>query len=141
MGREDDGARGGRATDARRGAAGVRAKSSAAVIEGSIASLGGSYAVGLEAVNCKTGETLATEQATAQDKAHVLDALAKAASDLREKLASRTIHSAKYDTPLAEATTPSLEALQAFTRGHHSNIGDDAPAAVAHVSACRGTRS
>jgi serine/threonine protein kinase/Flp pilus assembly protein TadD len=106
--------------------------SSAAVIEGSIASLGGSYAVGLEAVNCKTGETLATEQATAQDKAHVLDALAKASSSLREKLGESHDSLAKYDTPLEQATTPSLEALQAFTLGHRAIIGNDAPAAVAH---------
>ncbi len=106
--------------------------SSAAVIEGSIASLGGSYAVGLEAVNCKSGETLATEQATAQDKAHVLDALAKAASSLREKLGESHDSLAKYDTPLEQATTPSLEALQAFTLGHRAIIGNDAPAAVAH---------
>ncbi len=106
---------------------------SAAVIEGSIASLGGAYAVGLNAVNCKTGDTLATEQATAQDKAHVLDALAKASSSLREKLGESRDTLAKYDTPLEQATTPSLEALQAFTLGYRAIVSNTPTIAVTHL--------
>jgi eukaryotic-like serine/threonine-protein kinase len=106
---------------------------SAAVIEGSIASLGGAYAVGLNAVNCKTGDTLATEQATAQDKAHVLDALAKASSSLREKLGESRDSLAKYDTPLEQATTPSLEALQAYTLGVRAIVSNTPTVAVTHL--------
>jgi eukaryotic-like serine/threonine-protein kinase len=96
--------------------------SSAAVIDGSIASIGGQYAVGLNAVNCKTGETIAAEQVTSPDKAHVLDALTKASSQIRTKLGESRDSLAKFDTPLAEATTSSLEALQAYSLGYKAQI-------------------
>jgi DNA-binding winged helix-turn-helix (wHTH) protein/Tfp pilus assembly protein PilF len=88
---------------------------SAAVIEGSIAKLENEYVVGLNAVNCRTGENLAREQITSEDKAHVLAALGKAAQELRGKLGESLSSVQKYDTPIEQATTPSLEALQAFT--------------------------
>ncbi|HEY0701336.1 MAG TPA: serine/threonine-protein kinase [Candidatus Acidoferrales bacterium] len=104
--------------------------SSAAVIDGSIASIGGQYAVGLNAVNCKTGETIATEQVTSPDKAHVLDALTKASSQIRTKLGESHDSLAKFDTPLKEATTPSLEALQAYSLGYKAQeVQNDPPAA------------
>jgi Flp pilus assembly protein TadD len=104
---------------------------SAAVIDGSIASIGGQYAIGLSAVNCKTGETIATEQVTSADKAHVLDALTKASSQIRNKLGESHDSLAKFDTPLAEATTPSLEALQAYSLGFRAQqIQNDQVAAV-----------
>src|ERR1700677_4750327 len=104
---------------------------SAAVIGGSIASIGGQYAIGLSAVNCKTGETIATEQVTSADKAHVLDALTKASSQIRNKLGESHDSLAKFDTPLAEATTPSLEALQAYSLGFRAQqIQNDQVAAV-----------
>ena len=104
---------------------------SAAVIDGSIASIGGQYAIGLSAVNCKTGETIATEQVTSADKAHVLDALTKASSQIRNKLGESHDSLAKFDTPLAEAATPSLEALQAYSLGFRAQqIQNDQVAAV-----------
>ena len=104
--------------------------SSAAVIDGSIASIGGQYVVGLNAVNCKTGETIATEQVTAADKAHVLDALTKASSQIRTKLGESHDSLAKFDTPLAEATTPSLEALQAYSLGYRAQLIQNSPPAA-----------
>jgi DNA-binding winged helix-turn-helix (wHTH) protein/tetratricopeptide (TPR) repeat protein len=88
---------------------------SAAVIEGSIARLEDAYVVGLNAVDCRTGDTLAREQIISDDKRHVLAALGKAAQELRGKLGESFSSIQKYDTPIEQATTPSLEALQAFT--------------------------
>jgi eukaryotic-like serine/threonine-protein kinase len=104
--------------------------SSAAVIDGSIVSLGGEYVLGLNAVNCKTGETIATEQLTAPDKPHVVDALTKAAAQIRTKLGESRDSLAKFDTPLAEATTPSLEALQAYSLGYKAEVTQNDPQAA-----------
>jgi len=88
---------------------------SAAVLEGSIAQIGTPYLLTLKAVNCSTGETLASTQAQASDKNHVLDALGKTASAMRNKLGESLRTVQKFDTPLEQATTPSLEALKAFS--------------------------
>jgi eukaryotic-like serine/threonine-protein kinase len=88
---------------------------SKAVLESSIASLGSQYVLGLRAVNCRTGDTLAEEQETANGKELVLGALGKAATALRSKLGESLATVEKYDVPLEQVTTPSLEALQAFT--------------------------
>jgi DNA-binding winged helix-turn-helix (wHTH) protein/Flp pilus assembly protein TadD len=96
---------------------------SAVVIDGSIASLGSQYVLGLKAVNCSTGDSLAQEQATADDKEHVLKALGEAAAKLRGKLGESLSTIEKYDTPLEEATTSSLEALQAFSLGWQGLVG------------------
>jgi len=88
---------------------------SAAVIEGSIAMLENEYVVGLNAVDCHTGENLAREQITSEDKKHVLAALGRGAQEMRRKLGESLSSIQKYDTPIEQATTPSLEALQAFT--------------------------
>jgi serine/threonine protein kinase/TolA-binding protein len=90
---------------------------SKAYIAGSIASLGSEYVVGLKAVNCHTGDTLAQEQATASSKEKVLDALGQTASKLRGELGESLVTVQKFDVPLQEATTSSLEALQAFSIG------------------------
>ncbi len=87
-----------------------------AEIEGSIAALGSQYVIGLNAVNCHTGETLAEEQATADAKTKVLAALGNAASNLRSKLGESHTSLEAYDVPLVQATTSSLDALQAFNR-------------------------
>jgi eukaryotic-like serine/threonine-protein kinase len=103
----------------------------AAAINGSIAKLGNSYAVGLTALNCRTGETLAQEQETSDDKDRVLGALGKAAAKLRSKLGESRASLAKYDVPLDQATTPSLEALQAFSLARQAaNSRGDFQAAV-----------
>ncbi len=94
---------------------------SKAYIAGSIAILGSQYVLGLKAVNCQSGDTLAEEQVTAASKEKVLDALGKTASKLRAELGESlaTVH--KFDVPLAEATTPSLEALKFYSLGTKSD--------------------
>ncbi len=90
---------------------------SAATIEGSISSLGNQYVLGLNAVNCRTGDVLAQEQVTANGKEHVLKALGDATTKLRSKLGESLASVQKYDAPLENVTTPSLEALQAYSLG------------------------
>jgi serine/threonine protein kinase/tetratricopeptide (TPR) repeat protein len=90
---------------------------SKAYIAGSITNLGNDYVVGLQAVNCATGDSLAQEQAQATGKERVLDGLSKAAARLRGKLGESLSSVQEFDTPLAHATTPSLEALQALSIG------------------------
>jgi tetratricopeptide (TPR) repeat protein len=90
---------------------------SAAVLDGSIAQIGAQYLLTLKALNCVSGESLASTEAQASDKSRVLDALGKVASDIRNKLGESLSTVQKYDTPLQQATTPSLEALQAFSSG------------------------
>jgi serine/threonine protein kinase/tetratricopeptide (TPR) repeat protein len=101
-----------------------------AVIDGTIASLAPQYVLGLTASNCRTGETLAQEQVTASDKQHVLETLAKAASELRGKLGESLASVQKFDTPLEQATTSSLEALQAYTLGQRAHVEKYDPAAA-----------
>jgi eukaryotic-like serine/threonine-protein kinase len=90
---------------------------SKAYIAGSIASLGSEYVLGLKAVNCQNGDVLAQEQVTASSKEKVLDALGNAASRLRGELGESLATVQKFDVPLAQATTVSLAALQAFSLG------------------------
>src|SRR5262249_15976078 len=73
------------------------------------------YTLILKAVNCANGDTLASVQEQASDKNHVLDGLAKAGSNLRGKLGESLASVVKYDTPLQQASTSSLEALQAYS--------------------------
>ena len=91
--------------------------SSAAALGGSIALIGTRYNLILKAINCVTGELLASTEAQANDKSHVLDALGKAALEMRRRLGESLSTVQKYDTPLEQATTPSLEALQAYNLG------------------------
>ncbi len=88
-----------------------------AVLTGSIASLGSNYAITIEAMNCATGESLAREQVEAESPEKVLTALGEAASSLREKLGESLSSVQKFDAPVDQATTPSLEALKAFALG------------------------
>jgi eukaryotic-like serine/threonine-protein kinase len=105
---------------------------SAASIEGSISNLGTQYVVGLKAVNCRSGDVLANEQATAGGKEQVLKALGEAAAKIREKLGESLASVQRYDTPAENVTTPSLEALQAYTLGYQVEIvKNDNPNAVA----------
>lgn len=91
---------------------------SAAVLNGSIAQIGTQYLLTLKTVNCSSGESLASTEAQASDKNHVLDALGKTPSAIRNKLGESLNTVQKFDTPLEQATTPSLEALKAFSLGH-----------------------
>ncbi len=94
----------------------------AATIEGSISSLGSQYVVGLKAVNCRSGDVLANEQATASNKEQVLKALGEAAAKVRVKLGESLASVQKYDAPADNVTTPSLEALQAYSLGYQTQI-------------------
>ena len=90
---------------------------SAAVLDGSIASLGSQYVLGLSAKACPTGDVLAEEQVQAARKEDVLIALGQIASKFRTRVGESLTTVEKHNTPLAEATTPSLEALKAYSEG------------------------
>src|ERR1700685_1961179 len=89
---------------------------SKAILTGSVSSLGTQYVIGLEAVACSAGDTLAKEQAEAPSKEGVLKALSTAATSLRSRLGESLASVQKFDVPV-EATTPSLEALKAYSMG------------------------
>src|SRR5207249_1979753 len=95
---------------------------SAAVLDGSIAQIGTQYLVTLKAVNCSNGESLASAEAQASDKNHVLDALGKVASEIRSKLGESLASVQKYDAPAENVTTPSLEALKAYSLGYQAMV-------------------
>jgi DNA-binding winged helix-turn-helix (wHTH) protein/Flp pilus assembly protein TadD len=90
---------------------------STAVLDGSIASLGSRYVVGLRARKCRTGKVLVEEQVQAARKEDVLNALGQMASRFRTRVGESLTTVEKHNTPLAEATTPSLEALKAYSTG------------------------
>ena len=90
---------------------------SKAYIAGTVGSLGSEYVLGLKAVNCRSGETLAEEQVTAASKEKVLDTLGEEASKLRSELGESLATVQKFDVPLEQATTSSLEALKAYSLG------------------------
>jgi serine/threonine protein kinase/Tfp pilus assembly protein PilF len=87
---------------------------SKAYLAGAIGRLGSEYVVGLKAVNCSNGNTLAEEQVTATSKEKVLDSLGGAASKLRTELGESLATVQKFDAPLEQATTFSLDALNAY---------------------------
>src|SRR5215469_707773 len=97
---------------------------SKAYLSGSIAGLGSQYVIGLRAVNCRTGDLIAQEQVQAARKEEILKALGAASTELRGKLGESLSSIQKYDTPIEQATTPSLEALKALSlalkTGHES---------------------
>ena len=103
---------------------------SKAYIAGSIAALGSQYVVGLKAVNCQSGDPLGEEQVTAAGKEKVLEALGQAASNLRGKLGESLSTVQKFDVPLADATTSSLEALKAYTQGRKAREQDNPQGAL-----------
>jgi len=94
---------------------------SKAYIAGTIGGLGSEYVLGLKAVNCQSGDTLAEEQVTAASKEKVLDTLGEAASKLRGELGESLATVQKFDVPLEQATTSSLEALKAYSLGRKDN--------------------
>jgi tetratricopeptide (TPR) repeat protein len=101
-----------------------------AMLTGAIARLGSEYVVTLTAVNAATGDTLAEAQRQAAGKDQVLAALGDAASAIREKLGETRASLAKYDAPLEQVTTSSLEALKAYSRGEQlHSAGQDREAA------------
>ena len=103
---------------------------SRAVLSGSIAALGSQYVVGLKALDCYTGDVLAEAQEQAARKEGVLKALDAAAVSLRGKLGESLSSMQKYATPVEEATTPSLEALQAYSLANKTRAAKGDAAAL-----------
>jgi eukaryotic-like serine/threonine-protein kinase len=96
---------------------------SKAYLSGTISNIGNEYVIGVSAVNCQTGDSLAQEQVTASGKENVLKALGAESTTLREKLGESLKTVRKLDTPIEQVTTPSLEALQSFTLGRQMMQG------------------
>ena len=90
---------------------------SKAYLVGSIGTLGSKYVLGLKAVNCQNGDTLASEQSIAASQEKILDALDEAASRLRRELGESLASIKRFDVPLARATTPSFNALKEYSQG------------------------
>ncbi|MFY9912670.1 MAG: protein kinase [Candidatus Sulfotelmatobacter sp.] len=105
---------------------------SKAFVAGSISNLGSQYVLELKAVNCQTGDTLAQEQVTASSKEKVLDALGSAASKLRGELGESLATVQKFDVPLEQATTSSLEALKAYSLGGRASNEQGSTAALTY---------
>jgi len=103
---------------------------SAAVLEGSIASLGSEYVLGLRAKNCRSGDVLDDEQVQAARKEDVLNALSQIASKFRTRVGESLSTVKSHDKPLAEATTPSLDALKAYSDGWQISYSSGAAASV-----------
>jgi len=101
-----------------------------AYVEGAIGSLGSKYVLGLKVVNCQSGDVLAQDQTTAAGKEKVLDSLGEAASKLRSALGESLATVQKLDVPLAQATTSSLEALQAYSLGNKFSLEKGPSAAL-----------
>ena len=106
---------------------------SKAYLAGTIASLGSEYVLGLRAVNCQSGEPLAEKQVTAASKEKVLDALGDAATKLRGELGESLATVQKLDVPLEQATTSSLEALQAYSLGRKASNEKGSAAALPYI--------
>src|SRR5205814_1575736 len=104
--------------------------SSKAMLTGSIAGIGSQFVIGLKAVNCNTGDVLAGAQEQAAGKEAVLKALDAAAVSLRTKLGESLSSVQKYATPVEDATTPSLEALKAYSLGERTRFAKGDTAAL-----------
>jgi DNA-binding winged helix-turn-helix (wHTH) protein/tetratricopeptide (TPR) repeat protein len=103
---------------------------STALLHGSIAQIGTQYLLTINAASCVNGESLASAEARAADKNHVLDALGNMAAAMRRRLGESLSMVQKFDTPLEKATTGSLEALQAYSMGRREMLATNWEAAV-----------
>src|SRR6266849_5630344 len=103
---------------------------SAAVLAGSIAMLGSQYVLGLRASNCNTGNTLDQEQAVAPKREEVLNSLSQIARNFRTRVGESLSTVERYSTPFAQATTPSLEALKAYSTANKVNLSSGSAAAI-----------
>jgi DNA-binding winged helix-turn-helix (wHTH) protein/predicted Zn-dependent protease len=104
---------------------------SKAVLNSTISSLGTHYVIGLNALNCHTGVELASEQVEADSREHVLKALGESATKMRHRLGESLATIQRYDTPIEQATTSSLEALQAYSLGQKTWQAKGAVASLA----------
>jgi len=105
---------------------------SKAILTGSVSSLGSHYVIGLSATNCQTGTPLGTEQSESTDKEHVLAALGNSASKIRKRLGESLASIQKYDLPIEQVTTSSIEALRAYGLGMKYVTADDYRGALPH---------
>ena len=103
---------------------------SAAVLEGSLAAVGNQYVLGFRAKNCRNGEILDEEQVQVSKKEEVLNALSQIAGRFRTRVGESLAMVKKHDTPLIEATTASLDALQAYSAAQAVNVSKGSGAAV-----------
>ena len=103
---------------------------SKALLAGSISALGSDYVIGLNAIDCASGEALVKQQVEARGKEDVLKALGNAATVTRTKLGESLVSVQKFATPIEEATTASLEALKAYSMGRRAFFRDGVVAAV-----------
>ena len=104
-----------------------------AILTGTIAPLGKAYVVTLDAQNTATGDDIASEEATAPDKEHVLEALNQVATGMRAKLGESLSSIQRFNAPFGQATTPSLEAFRAYALGDEAHQkGNDIPEAEDH---------
>jgi len=104
-----------------------------AMLTGSIASLGTHYVITVSALNAQNGDVLAREEVEAESKEKVLKSLDRAASSLRGKLGESIGSVQKFDTPLEQATTSSLDALQAFSLGEAEHLKNEDAKAIPHL--------
>ena len=125
MGQPKDGA-----ADAGNRSAACERTGSAAVLEGSIASLGSQYVLGLRAKNCPTGRILDQEQTVAAKGEDVLNSLSQISGQFRTRVGESQAMVAKHSLPLAEASTPSLEALKAYSTGMKTAVSSGHEAAI-----------
>jgi eukaryotic-like serine/threonine-protein kinase len=107
-----------------------RRTASAAVLNGAIAQVGNRYLLTLKAINCSSGESLASSEGQATDKDHILDALGMASSEIRRKVGESLASVQKYDAPPEDVTTSSLQALQAYSLGYRTMIAKNDRAAA-----------
>ena len=104
-----------------------------AILIGTIAPLGKAYVITLDAQNATNGDDIASEEATAPDKEHVLDALNQVATGMRAKLGESLSSIQRLNAPFGQATTPSLEAFRAYALGDEAHLkGNDIPEAEDH---------
>ena len=103
---------------------------STAMLAGSVAALGSRYVVGLRAENCNTGSILDQEQAVSANREDVLNSLSQIVREFRTRVGESLATVEKHSTPLAQATTPSLEALKAYSTGMKANLSAGSAAAV-----------
>ncbi len=103
----------------------------AAMLDGSVANLGGEYVIGLNARDCHTGRTIAQAQATVNEKSNVLGQLGKAGTQIRARLGESLASIQEYDAALQDVTTSSLEALQAYSLGEKARWAGDILPAIA----------
>jgi len=104
---------------------------STVVLVGSISSLGAHYALGLNAVNCQTGESVSRQEAEVDSREKILQAVDRVSTKTRETLGESLSSIQKYDVPLDQATTSSLEALRFFRLGQRAEDTDGSAAAIA----------